>query len=65
MKPASQLHQCPTCDRIIRGPSFFRHVKACRKQTDLIHMMQHAPVNRYTISNGTLYHSSGRQMGAI
>ncbi|WP_020399004.1 hypothetical protein [Kordiimonas gwangyangensis] len=65
MKSTSQLHQCPTCDRIVRGPGFFQHVRKCRKQTDLVNQLQHAPVNRYTISGGKLYHSTGREVGAV
>ena len=64
MVPAtSQLHECPTCDRVIRGPGFFRHVVACKKQLDLENIGQQRPVNRYTVSKGVLYHSSGRDTG--
>ncbi len=63
VRATSQLHQCPTCDRVIRGPGFFRHVGACLKQLDLVYQATHAPVNRYTISNGVLYHASGRDTG--
>lgn len=64
VRSANQLHECPRCDRIVRGPSFFRHIRHCKgKQLHLDDLLQQSPIARYTVSNGTLYSASGRAVG--
>lgn len=58
-------HECPNCLRVINGPSFFRHVRQCAKQTDIVAEPAKADIQRYTISNNTLYHSTGKQVCGI
>lgn len=58
----NQRHQCPRCQKVFRGPSFFQHVRNCKgKQLDLEGHLNE-PVRHYTISAGILYSSSGKPL---
>ncbi len=58
-------HECPRCERVVRGPSFFQHVRICKgKQLD-IEKHLNTPIRLYTISGGKLYNSSGEAVMGV